>query len=247
MAGAVHATQFVQNGGFETLTSGAGQLGYNTNATGWTNGQYNANTVGYNFVFTTAAGTSGTNADTTGATGNSGNLKLYGPGNSTPTNNGLTLSPTGGNFIAADGAYQQAAITQTLTGLVVGSNYTVSFWWAAGQQTGYSGATTDTWTVGLNPVGQTSNKQTTGTINLPNHGFSGWQQQTFNYTATNTNEVLSFLATGTPNGEPPFALLDGVSVTGAIVPEPSTVAAMFAGVLGLGLIVLRRNRTKKAL
>jgi hypothetical protein len=54
---------------------------------------------------------------------------------------------------------------------------------------------------------------------------------------------LSFLANGTPQGEPPFAVLDGVSLD--IVPEPSSVATMFAGVLGLGVILFARARSKK--
>ncbi|RQO53732.1 hypothetical protein DBR47_23285 [Paucibacter sp. KBW04] len=55
------------------------------------------------------------------------------------------------------------------------------------------------------------------------------------------NAVLSFLAGGGPNGVPPFALLDSVSVTA--VPEPSTFA-LFA--LGLGAVVAARRKTRSA-
>ena len=54
-------------------------------------------------------------------------------------------------------------------------------------------------------------------------------------------QLLSFLAVGTPaNNLPPFALLDGVSLTGA--PEPSTWAMMLVGFGGLGYAALRRRR-----
>ena len=73
-ASPARATQsYVVNGSFETTTNGTGQLGYNTNATGWTN-VVNGGVDGYNFLF--APGT----ADTTGATGVDGNIKLWGPG-----------------------------------------------------------------------------------------------------------------------------------------------------------------------
>ncbi|UAJ11857.1 PEPxxWA-CTERM sorting domain-containing protein [Polymorphobacter megasporae] len=54
--------------------------------------------------------------------------------------------------------------------------------------------------------------------------------ESFTFTATGTTEVLSFLALGTPEGKPPFSLLDGVSGT---VPEPATWAMMIGG---LGLV-----------
>jgi hypothetical protein len=46
------------------------------------------------------------------------------------------------------------------------------------------------------------------------------EYQTMNFTADNTSDLLSFFAVGTPNGEPPFVLLDGVSLN-ADTPEPA--------------------------
>jgi hypothetical protein len=61
------------------------------------------------------------------------------------------------------------------------------------------------------------------------------------FTANSTSELLSFLAVGTPSGNlPPFALLDGVSLTA--VPEPSNWAMMLAGFGGLGFAAVRRRR-----
>ena len=84
------AVNLVVNGGFETTTNGKGQLGFNTNATSWTN------LSGYTFLYTPGT------ADSSGAPGQYGQVSLWGPGNGSA--NGLALSPTGGNFIASDGA-----------------------------------------------------------------------------------------------------------------------------------------------
>ncbi len=60
-----------------------------------------------------------------------------------------------------------------------------------------------------------------------------------NFTASGASDLLSFLAVGTPTGEPPFSLLDGVD---AEVPEPSSVL-LIAGVavVAAGLRKLRRR------
>ncbi len=97
--------------------------------TGWT-------TSDYNFVFQ-----SGT-ADSSGATGQYGKLQLWVPNNGSA--NGLPASsPAGGNFIAADGDYIVAPISQTLNGLSPGQTIAVSFYWAGAQQYGFTGPTTE--------------------------------------------------------------------------------------------------------
>jgi hypothetical protein len=87
--------------------------------------------------------------------------------------------------------------------------------------------------------------QETTVLNNVSHGFTGWQSQTFNYVATSSSEVLSFLAVGTPTGTPPFSLLDGVSMNDVSVPEPTAIVAMFAGTIGLGVFARRRTRPAK--
>lgn len=221
--GSGNATELITNGNFETGTYG--QLGYNASLSGWT-------TSGYNFLF------SATNADTTGVTGSYGNLKLWGPGDG--ANNGLKASPVGGNYVAADGAYQVGALSQTINGLTVGQQYNLTFYWAGAQQYGYTGPTTEQWQVSLG-----NEKHSTAVVNDVNHGFTGWTQEMMTFTATSTSELLSFLAVGTPSGEPPFSLLDGVSMSAvpAKVPEPGTLAmiGLGLGVLGFGV---RRRKSK---
>ncbi len=221
-AAAQAATNLVVNGGFELSTNGPNyEFDRDTQFTGWTSN-------GYNFGF--APGT----ADGPGSTTSQyGNLQLWGPKNG--SNNGLTdASPTGGNFIGADGAYQVAPIQQILTGLVVGQRYVVAFDWAAAQQYGYDGVTTEKWDVSLG--GQTIS---TDVFTNASHGFSGWMHEEFTFTFDGANNVLSFLAVGTPNGLPPFSLLDGVSA--AAVPEPATWGLMLVGFGAVGFAARRRR------
>ena len=230
------ANNLVANGGFETTTNGANYQFESshsnhpyTTATGWTstNSHHNAS----NFIFSSGR------ADSTGATGQSGNLKLWGPG--TGSNNGLPASsPDGGNYVAADGAYQNGAISQTINGLTVGDSYTVSFWWAGAQQSGFTGATTEQWKVSFG-----SQTQSTAVVHNASHGFTGWMQDSFTFKADKTSDLLSFFAVGTPNGVPPFVLLDGVDLEAnkTPTPEPGTLALLGSGLLG-GLGVLRSKK-----
>lgn len=223
------STNFVTNGSFELTTAGGGQLGFNTNATDWTNLPDGAGDPGYNFLFTPGS------ADTTGQTGVFGNLELWGPGSGSA--NGLpATSPDGGNYVAADGAFEIGAIQQTIAGLTIGQTYALSFWWAGAQQTAHDGPNTEQWQVSLGDL-----TQSTAVVDNISHGFTGWQLQTFDFVADQVNPVLSFLAIGTPNGEPPFSLLDGVSLEA--VPEPATFALIGLGLMAIPLAGrLRRKR-----
>lgn len=213
------------NGGFE-MNAGAGQLGYNTNATGWT-------TTGYNFLY--APGTADTAAAAHGRYGYNG---LWGPGNG--SNNGLTAaSPSGGFFVAADGDFGTAPISQVITGLKVGRAYTIGFDYAFAQQSGFNGDTIQHWTSSFG-----GSSLQTADYALPSHGFSGWSHATYTAVATATTQTLSFLAYGNVP-VPPFALLDGVTVSGE-VPEPATWALLLAGFGAVGIAARRRRTTVAA-
>ncbi len=147
-------------------------------------------------------------------------------------------SPDGGNFVGIDGSSSfSTPLDQTVTGLVVGQDYNVTFYQAAAQQYGFTGATTEQWQVSLGATSQLS----TLMLNA-NHGDVGWMPQSMTFTSTATSEVLSFLALGTPSGEPPFVLLDGVAL--APVPEPGTYVLMGFG--GLGLVIARKLGKRRA-
>ena len=221
------ATNLATNGSFETVNLlSNGELGYNTNVTGWT---VKAPPLSYFFIY--APGT----ADTTGSVGQAGTVKVWGPGDGSA--NGLTTSPDGGNFIAADPSYRSSAITQTINGLTKGNIYTVTFDYAGAQQLGRTGPTTEGWQVGFGGDAP----QTTAVLSNVNKGFTGWQTATLKFKADGASDVLSFLAVGGPSSSlPPFALLDGVSVTS--VPEPATWAVMLVGFGGIGSAIRSRRR-----
>jgi hypothetical protein len=217
----------VQNGDFETTTMTTPSQMNTTNVANWSTGT-GADTSAYNFIFGgTTAGTLGSYTPEYNA-----NIKLWGAQTTGPA---LGASPTGGNFVGADGAFQVAPITQTIMGLVAGDQYSLTFYWAGAQQSGFTGNTTEQWVVSFG--GQT---QHTPVVNNLSHGFTGWMEQNFTFTANGSSDVLSFLAVGTPNGEPPFALLDGVSLV-QDVSEPATAGVVVAAMLGLGFVRMRRR------
>lgn len=230
----------VTNGSFEMLGNGITTpqkiVGSNI-VSGWSTSTTTTNS--YDFLFFTATG----NGPSTLGSANTqygGTLQLYGP-------DSQYVSPDGGNIVGMDSAYQVGALSQTITGLTAGAQYAVSFDWAGAQQSGYNGSvacggnpdpqtcTTDKFQVSLG-----SQTLSTQAITVANHGFTGWLQQTMIFTATAASETLSFLPAGTPNGAPPFALLDGVSMTQ--VPEPATAALMLSGMAGLGAVGWRRGK-----
>jgi hypothetical protein len=230
VAATAHATNLVTNGDFEQLqvagvSSEFGDRYSSQQVTGWT-------TSGYNYVF--VPGT----ADRAGAVGEYGHLMLWGPNDGAA--NGLPeTSPTGGNFIAMDGAYNVNAVSQMISGLTPGQAATVSFFWGGAQQFAYDGNTSEQLAVSLG-----GDTQYTAVLDNMNHGFTGWQQESMTFVPTSSSEMLSFLSVGTPAGEPPFALLDGVSVSDT--PEPASWSLLVGSFAGFGIFAARRRALAKA-
>jgi hypothetical protein len=264
MATTAQANNLVLNGDFTATTaitatnasnSNGGELGYNLTATDWT-----TPTNGFNLLFTSGANAVAGINNSFGAPG----FKLYGAPNLLAT----TAVPGGGSFVGLDGAYQIEPLEQSISGLTVGDTYSVTFDWAGAQQSGFTGATTEQLQVYFgcslskgactdptiakdpnpNPAGDysftnTADTQSTGVLTNPQGGFTGWYSETMNFKATNSTEILAFLAVGTPTGEPPISLLTDVSLNVA-TPEPATLPLFLTGLMG-GLGVLRSRKWLK--
>ena len=244
-------TNYVLNGNFELVGGGLASsfsledpTSNENDLTDWTLGNTIALT-GNQILNCVVMG--GTNTNMCGTVAFGGGFSFW-------VNPGESPSPDGGNYYMADGDSSATDATggfavplyQTVTGLTIGNNYALSFEQAAAQQTAHTGATTEQWEVEfcttLPSVACTgSNVKTSTLMNDVSQSDIPWQTQTMNFTATAASEVLEFIAMGTPNGQPPFVLLDGVSLQS--IPEPTAF-----GLIGLGLLAIpiaNRLRRKK--
>jgi hypothetical protein len=228
---AAQAANLVQNGGFET-TSAVQSTQINlpppVTIANWT-----AGLGSYTFIFVpgdpSANSIFGPNS-----------ISLYSPAGPD------TLSGGGGNFIADDPAFDNGSLDQTITGLIVGASYTLTFDYAGAQESGFSGDTLAGWQVSLGSQTQFTGGNPDGDLFVPNHGFVDWTSAIMDFTATSSSEVLSFLSTGGPlASQPPFALLDNVSLTQNNVPEPMTLSVFGVGLVGAAAW-RRRKASKKA-
>ncbi len=263
----------LRNGDFTSTTGTLGTAGGGLNTSSYTSGGSLSNwtivdvsgSTGLAFLYyagnqgsTTVAG-SGINQN--GRFGS--NFAITDPGNTSGSGGAIpNTSPGGGNFVVADGASgYNVAIYQTLTSLTPSAVYAVSFWYAAGQQNGFTGDTTEGWQVSLTNSAQITQVAANGTTirNTPNQanvagtgtpglisgGFQAWAQQTFSFTAASSTQVLTFLSMGTPAGQPPLDLLSSVVVTAA--PEPASLGMVGIGLASLlGFIGYTRKRAGKA-
>lgn len=222
LASTVPAANLVSNGDFTSYSGSAitaghkGQLSSHV-PTGWSI----SNTVQFSALDTPGSATSGT-----------GGYAVYGPFNDPPVS---------GNFIQMDGDSRYGkALSQQIDNLMVGHQYTLSFYQAAGQQTGFDGPTTEKWQVSFGGDTQDSFK-----YSLASHGVGDWMSQSMTFTAKSGSEILSFLAVGTPNGVPPTVFLAGVDMEdttpSSSVPEPSSVVTLLIGVAGVAGSALRRR------
>ncbi len=157
-----------------------------------------------------------------------------------------TVSPDGGNLFAATsqvGSSGRQQLSQTITGLTAGNEYTLSFYEGLGQRTGYSGATSGSWEVTFG-----SETYTSPTVNTPSGVFSGWTQRSTTFTASSASQLLMFVFNGSPSGRFPVGVLDGIWL-GEPLPVPEIDPASFGSALALvvGALGILERRARKLL
>jgi hypothetical protein len=249
MAGSVHAAEFVTNGDFtlNTLTGpqmtsllGAGRVGVEDDSHFiWSNAVTGWNSVNtgqdYNLYFFD------------GNTAKLGDADSRYPGEQQRPNANFTpLSPTSGGFMVLDGDPSfNGAFEQDITGLTVGAKYHLTFWYASGELSNRTGYTSEQLTGSFGgDAFSTATFFNSQPVGVPGD-FSGWAKASFYFTAGATNQVLSFLAVGTPAANlPPVSFLDKVSLTD--VPEPAAWAMMLVGFGSLGGAMRRRRKIAAA-
>jgi hypothetical protein len=242
--------------------------------------QFNNTFVGPKMQFNAAAPTGWT-------TGGNSNQSLIGVGTqgSETSSSGVyavapgtgfsNTVPAGTNFYQADGNPEyESTILQTISGLTAGVTYDLQFQQAAGQQAGFSGATTEQWKVflgvggigtncGPNPcivTGTANNIEDDSTLmNTPSQGITDWNSVEMTFTPTASDFissgpnagkiVLTFLAWGNAGStvnEPPTVFLEGVNTTPIPAPEPATLSLLGVSILGIAGMVRHRRGKRNA-
>jgi len=259
------AANLVQNGGFVPTPFGDPSSIINkpsgVTIPGWTV----TDTASSNLTYVVSDGTiattgpSGTTHSGLNSAYNSGrkNWTLWTAGQTINSQPDAAGNPASGWYIASDGDPGFSGyISQTISGLTPGAQYTVSFSQSASQfDTSYNsngsiidgpgyyiGNTTDYWKVSFGGSTQNSTlmSHTHGTPTLP------WTQQSLTFIANSATQILTFAAQGTPGAEPPVALLSGVSVTpvSITVPEPLNVLGAATGLALFGSIYKYSQKKK---
>jgi len=157
----------------------------------------------------------------------------------------------GSHSLDLNGYISPGSISQTITGLTVGSVYRIFFDMAGNPD---SGPALKTLEVDLDGVFQNAFQfDTTGM----SHGAMGWTTNSFDFTATGASQLLAFVSTTTGfsgNADHPYSFgpaLDNVSIdtlraAPTAVPEPLTLSVFGAGLAGVVAARRRRRNSAKA-
>jgi len=243
-----HAASVVYTSAGITASGGTGEL-TSPSYTGVTN-NFQSETFGYNFVFAAGSVGGAPGAGPTCGTVATCATSQYGSGASSGT--GMWAIPTNTTTLGANGAFlaldsdfntqtmgtnNGEPVTETLTGLISGDFYNVTFNTADTQQNTYNGPSEDQVQVCL---GATC--ATTALVTDASDSDTPWVAQSYTFQASATSEALTFLGMGGTNppsssNVPAFALVDDVTVTNTAppqVPEPNSLLMLSTGLLGLG-------------
>ena len=225
------ATNLVRNGGFES-NGGPGATAYNP-----------TQMVLDDWTFSPSGRFAGIDTEAHAYINDSQNIRFWGASPGYQNGNGFKGSPDGGYFYAADGnAVFRGNLSQDITGLTVGANYDLTFYYAYGQEacSACNGDTRQSWHVVFG-----SDQYETDVVDVPSHGFVDWNTVTHTFTASAITQTLTFWANG-GNGAPPMALLDSVKLTAQN--EPPTPPSAVPGplpLLGLGASFAWSARMRK--
>jgi hypothetical protein len=145
---------------------------------------------------------------------------------------GTNLAYEGNQYLDLVGQAGHGSITQEITGLTVGTIYTLSFYYSHNLFAGLTSASAS-YTL--------SNEDVFGTFTHTGGSNSdlAWTLLTTNFTATNSSTLLQF--TNLTGAQNEGVFLDAISISQA-VPEPATWAMMLLGFGGIGLTIRRRRR-----
>ncbi|GAB3285928.1 PEP-CTERM sorting domain-containing protein [Parahaliea aestuarii] len=153
--------------------------------------------------------------------------------------NAVVTAHSGSNYVELDshsngGGSTNSVMYQTLTDLIIGNFYDLSFWYRPRTNNGSNDNGIDVlWT------GDTSNFLSPLSIaNQVSSDYNDWVEYTAILEATNATMYLGFAATGLDNTLGGF--IDTVSLTDRPVPTPGSSA-----LLGLGLVGLYFARRRK--